>query len=105
MKKSEFILKIASEIEAVIDVNRIPITNPSVVARLSNLVHQLRGVDHDASEDGRRLLQVAEIFYSQRKHEKYRGGSEQAYSDMTYQHLLRLKDTALKYEQIDSESI
>lgn len=84
IKNSEVILKIAAEIESVLNEHPIAIANPSIPKRIGFLATRLNGVDNYAAGKAHKIAQLAEIFYSDRKHKKYAGGAEALWSEMTF---------------------
>lgn len=93
-KTSEVLIRVASEIEAVL--HEHPIATPSefVPRRIRFLAAQLSGCDSYASEKAFKIAELAGIFYSARKHAKYRGGPDALWTEMTYDLLGRIRSQA-----------
>lgn len=70
------VLQHLSEIEAVLQQYDYPGANPAALLRIGTLVAQMRGVDSYISEKAGQLKELAAVFYSARRHQKYPGGPE-----------------------------
>lgn len=94
IKTSENILKIALEIEAVL--NDYPFSTPNhfIPQRIRFLAAKLNAFDHYAAEKAYKIAERADSFYSARKHAKYPGGAEALWSEMTFDLLGRIKSQA-----------
>lgn len=94
MKTSEKIDEIANEIGELLGKNRIPAPNAHVIQQIRFLASQLSAIDTYAAGKAYDIFDKAEIFYSQRKHWKYQGGTDKLYVDMTFDLLNRIKQQA-----------
>ena len=93
-KTSDQITKIADEIEKVLQENDMPAANQTAINRLRFLAQELHGVDNYTAEKAHKIARHAEQFYSTRKHENYRGGADQLYTDMKFDLLRRIRGQA-----------
>jgi hypothetical protein len=93
-KTSELILKIAAQIEEVLNKNPIAAPNDFVPVRIRFLASHLGARDHYAAEKVFKIAELATIFYSARKHTKYRGGSDALWVEMTYDLINRIRSQA-----------
>jgi hypothetical protein len=98
MKTSERIVKVAAEIEAALNEYPIPVPNQVIPNRIRFLAAQLSGYDHYAAEKAYKIAELASIFYSARKHTKYRGGSDALWTEMTFDLLSRIRSQARNRE-------
>lgn len=82
-KTSDEIEKVAAEIEATLNEARAATPNPAVLQRLEYLTGQMASADRDAGKKAREIVRAAAVYYSARKHLKYRGGSALLWAEMT----------------------
>lgn len=82
MKTSELILQAAADIEGILNAHQMPGPAPTVVDRLRFVASQLNGLDHNASGNAFRIVDIANDFYTARKHWKYQGGAVTMWRDM-----------------------
>lgn len=75
------------------------IANPCIPIRIGFLATRLSGVDNYAAGKARKISQLAEIFYSDRKHKKYAGGAEALWSEMTFSLLNAIKSQARLHKE------
>jgi len=95
IKTSEVLTQVASEIEAELKKQSYAAPNESIPRRIRFLAGQLSGHDHYAAEKAYKIAELAGIFYSARKHAKYRGGPEALWSEMTFSLLGRIRSQAI----------
>ena len=98
IKTSEFLLNIVAQIKTLLEENPVATPNPSVVNRLNFLASQASAKDQYAARHIYKIAELADIFYSDRKHEKYRGGADRLWAAMTFDHLGRIKSQASNRE-------
>lgn len=94
MKTSEVLIKIASEIESALNEQDFASPNDHIPKRVRFLAAQLSGHDRYAAEKAYKIAELASIFYSARKHAKYRGGPEALWAEMTFDLLGRIRSQA-----------
>lgn len=100
MKRSEQIIKVAAEIEAVLNECPIPTPSQSIPKRIYFLAGQLSGCDQYAMEKAYEISGLASIYYSARKHTKYPGGSDALWTKMTLDLLGRIRSQAQSREAV-----
>lgn len=100
MKRSEKIIGVAAEIEAVLNECPIPTPNQFIPDRIRFLAGQLSGCDHYAMEKAYEISRLASIFYSARKHAKYPGGSAALWAKMTFGLLGDIRSQAKNREAV-----
>ena len=93
-KASEIITDVAAEIEAELNKQASAYPNQTIPNRIRFLAAQLSGYDHYAAEKAYQIAGLAAIFYSDRKHTKYPGGSNAIWYEMTFDLLGRIKSQA-----------
>lgn len=91
-------MEIASEIEALLQKNDSPNPNPVAIKKLSSLANQIQPWDSYAGEKAHKIVSLANIYYSDRKHFKYPGGAENLYVEMSFDLLNRIKRQAEIYK-------
>lgn len=100
MKRSEKIIKLAAEIETILNEGPMPTPNQSIPIRIRFLAGQLSGCDHYAMEKAYEISRLASIFYSARKHAKYPGGSAVLWAKMTFGLLENIRTQAKNREAV-----
>lgn len=91
---STVLLKIADEIEAVLNEGQIPTPNLVIPKRIRFLAAQIAAHDRYSAEKAYRIAELADIFYSARKHSKYPGGHTALWHEMTCDLLGRIRNQA-----------
>jgi len=97
-KTSEVLFKIADKIEAAL--NEYPVAAPNAVIprRIRFLAAQLSSRDQYAAEKAYKIVELADMFYSDRKHTKHPGGSDGLWATMTFDLLGRIRSQARNRE-------
>jgi hypothetical protein len=98
MKTSAVIEQVAAQIEAALNGQPYAAANASIPRRVRFLAAQLSGRDHYAAEKAYRIAELAQQFYSARKHAKYPGGAEALWAEMTHDLLGRIRSQARSRE-------
>jgi hypothetical protein len=91
MTNSNDMRKIIDEIEGIIKSNNVPEPKPFIVQRISFLVSYLIPFDSYVAEKAGEISDLAKIYYSARKHKKYRGGAEEIYRRIVHDLLNRIR--------------
>lgn len=94
MKTSERLTELADEIAKLLDENRVAVPNESAVRTLRFLAGQVRAWDSYAGEKAARIVDLAVIYYSARRHERYPGGPSMLYTEMSFDLLERIRGQA-----------
>lgn len=78
------VLQHLSEVEVVLKQYDYPGANPAALSRIEMLVTHMRGVDSYISEKAGQLKELAAVFYSARRHQKYPGGPERLHAVLLF---------------------
>jgi hypothetical protein len=103
MNKSQQILKAADEIEALLEKHQVPSPNQNVVNAFKSIAARLTPIANYPSGLVWELTDLAEKFYSHRKHEKH-GDADAIYSRMRHELLERIRDQAPLYENSENDA-
>ena len=97
-KTSEVLIQVVREIEDALNEQSVAGPNERIPKRVRFLASQLSGRDRYAAEKAYKIVELAGIFYSTRRHAKYSGGADALWAEMTYDLLNRIRSQARTHE-------
>lgn len=94
MKTSVRIREALAAIEAILANHEMPGSDPAAIRAIRFQASYLPAIDVGAAESAARIVDLAEIYYSERKHSKYRGGIDALRYEMTVELPNAIRDRA-----------
>lgn len=94
MTTSQALIEIADGIAAALNEQTVAATNKSIPKRIEFLAAQCAGLSTYAAEKAHKIARLAEIFYSERRHESYPGGAQALWQEITHELLKRITQDA-----------